>query len=89
MNVREACQSMEEGKEPECKLVQVWTEHQVSDIFTKSLGKNDFERCRETLMGRVPFAEMVEKHRKNDPKIVKVASSYKAPNGVNLVYRPA
>jgi hypothetical protein len=89
MNVREACQSMEEGKEPECKLVQVWTEHQVSDIFTKSLGKNDFERCRETLMGRVPFVEMVEKHRKNDPKVVKMASSYKAPNGVNLVYQSA
>ena len=46
MNVREACQSQPDengvGQPPECTLVSVWTEHQVSDIFTKSLGKNDF-----------------------------------------------
>ena len=26
---------------PECTLVSIWTEHQVSDVFTKSLGKED------------------------------------------------
>jgi hypothetical protein len=89
MNVREACQSQPDengvGQPPECTLVSVWTEHQVSDVFTKSLGKNDFERCRETLMGRVPFDVMVANHQKKT-KTVGGVSSYKTPNGKTIAY---
>jgi hypothetical protein len=60
-NVREAAQN------GEVELVQVWTEHQTADIFTKSLKTQDFERCRETLMGRVPFSEMVTDPLKHMP----------------------
>jgi hypothetical protein len=92
MNVREACQSQPDengvGQPPECTLVSVWTEHQVSDVFTKSLGKNDFERCRETLMGRVPFDVMVANHQKKT-KTVGGVSSYKTPNGKTIAYSGA
>ena len=57
-NVQEAFQN------GEIELIQVWTSHQVADIFTKSLGPSDFIRCRETLMGRVPYSELVAKHMK-------------------------
>jgi len=63
----------------EVELVQVWTEHQVSDIFTKSLCKADFIRCRETLMGYVPFNDMVRAHPKPQKEITKK---------LNLVYTP-
>ena len=42
-NVREAYQN------GEIELIQVWTSHQVADIFTKNLAPGDFIRCRETL----------------------------------------
>ena len=70
-NVREA------SLNGEVELVQVWTEHQIGDIFTKSLTKADFIRCRETLMGYIPFDEMVRRHPK--PKS-------KASQKLNLVY---
>jgi hypothetical protein len=72
-NVREASMN------GEVELVQVWTEHQVSDIFTKSLCKADFIRCRETLMGYVPFNDMVRAHPKPQKEITKK---------LNLVYTP-
>ena len=72
-NVREASMN------GEVELVQVWTEHQVSDIFTKSLCKADFIRCRETLMGYVPFNEMVRAHPKPQKEVTKK---------LNLVYTP-
>ena len=63
-NVREASQNNE------VELVQVWTEHQVADIFTKSLHHKDFVRCREVLMGRQTFDEMVKAHVKPEaPKV--------------------
>ena len=46
-NVREAV------KNNEVTLVQVWTEHQTADIFTKSLGKAAFKRFRSCLIGSV------------------------------------
>jgi hypothetical protein len=70
--VREACQN------GQVELVQVWTEHQVADLFTKSLNKTDFERLRDTLMGDVPFAHMVANHRKEDSNVTAK---------VNQVYR--
>jgi hypothetical protein len=60
------------------ELVQVWTEHQVADLFTKSLSKTDFERLRDTLMSNVPFAQMVASHRKEDSNVAAK---------VNQVYR--
>ena len=65
-NVREA------STNGEVELVQVWTEHQTSDIFTKSLTTDKFERFRETLMGRVSFRDM----QSNFPKPEKAAVSY-------------
>jgi len=64
-NVREACMN------GEVELVQVWTEHQIADIFTKSLTKADFIRCRETLMGYVPYDDMVSQHPKSVKSITK------------------
>ena len=43
-NVREACLNKE------VVLLQVWTEHQVADIFTKSLEKTVFKRFRDCLV---------------------------------------
>ena len=57
-NVRDA------NENGEVELVQVWTEHQVADLFTKSLNTKTFTRLRETLMGYVPFDEMVKNHPK-------------------------
>ena len=67
-NVREA------SLNGEVELVQVWTEHQIADIFTKSLAFNDFDRCREVLMGRIPFDDMVESHPK--PNKVGITRTY-------------
>jgi hypothetical protein len=61
-NVREASQN------GEVKLVYVWTEHQVADMFTKSLNKATFARLRDTLLGLVTFHDMVMSHTKNDVK---------------------
>ena len=58
-NVREASQN------GEVELVQVWTEHQVADIFTKSLAKGTFQRLRDVLLGLIPFSTMVRSHLKN------------------------
>ena len=41
------------SKNKEVTLVQVWTEHQTADIFTKSLGKAAFKRFRSCLIGSV------------------------------------
>ena len=30
-----------------------------ADMFTKSTAKKDFIRCRETVMGRIPFNDMI------------------------------
>ena len=69
--LREACQN------GQVKLIQVWTEHQVADVFTKSLSRTDFERLRATLMGEVPFAQMVANHQKTVSKAtVKVNQAY-------------
>jgi len=57
-NVREAVQN------GEVILTQVWTEHMCADIFTKSPAKKDFIRCRETVMGRIPFNDMIAAHVK-------------------------
>lgn len=57
MNVREASLA------GEVKLVAVATEHQVADLFTKSLAKGPFLRLRDTLMGTVPFTDMVRQHQ--------------------------
>ena len=73
-SVREACRN------GEVTLVQVWTEHQVADIFTKSLKPADFIRCRETLMGRVMFNDMVAAHPKPQP----TASQGKGTGSVSL-----
>ena len=54
-NVRDA------SSNGEVELVQVWTEHQCADLFTKSLVKEKFQRFREVLMGRVTFKEMQER----------------------------
>ena len=44
-NVRDACQNRE------VELVQVWTRHQVADIFTKSLSRDLFKNLRDVLFG--------------------------------------
>ena len=44
-NVRDACQNRE------VELVQVWTRHQVADIFTKSLSRDLFQNFRDVLFG--------------------------------------
>jgi hypothetical protein len=67
-NVREA------SLNGEVELVQVWTEHQIADIFTKSLSFNDFDRCREVLMGRISFDDMVSSHPK--PNVVGITHTY-------------
>ena len=64
-NVREAVHN------GEVKLLPVWTEHQVADIATKQSTKANFIRCRETLMGRVPFWDLVKNHPKPVDKDVK------------------
>ena len=51
-NVREAAQN------GEVELVQVWTEHNPADLFTKMVAKAAFIRFRETIMGRVSFNTM-------------------------------
>ena len=69
--LRETCQS------GQTELIQVWTEHQVADIFTKSLSRTDFERLRATLMGEIPFAQMVANHQKTVSKATaKVNQAY-------------
>ena len=71
-SVREACQN------GEVTLVQVWTKHQISDIFTKSLPPTDFVKFREVLMGRVTFDDMVKANPNPDKATilnVKSASS--------------
>jgi len=55
-NAREAVES------GEVELVEVWTEHQVADLFTKSLIKKTFLRLRDTLIGTIPFDKVVESH---------------------------
>ena len=57
-NVREAAQN------GEVELVQVWTEHNPADLFTKMVPQAKFIRFRETLMGRVSFNTMVANHVK-------------------------
>jgi hypothetical protein len=42
----------------ELELVQVWTEHQTADLFTKSLPRDKFERFQSTLLGKTTFLEM-------------------------------
>jgi hypothetical protein len=48
----------------ELELVQVWTEHQTADLFTKSLPREKFERFQSTLLGETTFMEMQEKFPK-------------------------
>ena len=57
-NVREAV------RDGVVSLKHVWTEHQVADIFTKSIPRSAFERFRDVLFGRVTFDEMCMKHPK-------------------------
>jgi hypothetical protein len=64
-NVRDAC------LEKTVFLQQVWTGHQVADIFTKALSKVDFVRFRGPLMGYQTFDGMVKAY----PKPAKVQSS--------------
>ena len=64
-NVRDAC------LDKTVFLQQVWTGHQVADIFTKALKPADFVRFRGPLMGSVTFDEMVEQY----PKPLTVSSS--------------
>jgi hypothetical protein len=73
-NVREA------SLNGEVELCQVWTEHQVGDIFTKSLSKADFIRCRETLMGYISFDEMVRRHPKPKSKVTQKLNIKYSPN---------
>ena len=66
-NVRDAC------KDGDLQLTQVWTEHQVADIFTKSLTTKPFERFRSCLVGssRIPmvhFDLMIQNHVKEEQK---------------------
>ena len=64
-NVRDAC------LEKTVFLQQVWTGHQVADIFTKALHKTEFVRFRGPLMGYQTFDDMVDE----TPKLAKVQSS--------------
>ena len=68
--VRESCQPGEGGVTPECELVQVWTGHQVGDIFTKPLAIDLFIRLRDVLMGYETWEDMVEKNPKPVPAVV-------------------
>jgi len=74
MNVREAPLA------GEVKLVAVATEHQAADLFTKSLAKGPFLRHQGTLMGTVPFTEMVKQHQETakTEKAEKAAVKYVA-----------
>ena len=58
-NVREACLNKE------VVLLQVWTEHQVADIFTKSLEKTVFNRFRNCLVADVRWRHECPKCRKS------------------------
>jgi len=78
-NVREA------SLNGEVELCQVWTEHQVGDIFTKSLSKADFIRCRETLMGYISFDEMVRQHPNPKSKVTQKLNIKYSPISVCLV----
>jgi hypothetical protein len=64
-NVRDAC------LDKTVFLQQVWTGHQVADIFTKALAKEQFQRFRAPLMGYQTFDAMVEAN----PKPTQVKSS--------------
>jgi hypothetical protein len=64
-NVRDAC------TDKTVFLQQVWTGHQVADIFTKALHKTEFERFRGPLMGHITFDEMVQANPK--PVIVQMS----------------
>ena len=55
-NVRENCES------GNVVLSQIWTEHQVADIFTKSLTIKPFQRFREVLLGTKTLDEMMQEH---------------------------
>ena len=57
-NVREAVQNNE------VELVPIWTEHNVSDIFTKSQSRAMFERCREVLLGYKSLQQMMTDYPK-------------------------
>jgi O-acetyl-ADP-ribose deacetylase (regulator of RNase III) len=48
----------------ELELVQVWTEHQTADLFTKSLPRDKFERFQSTLLGKTTFLEMQQMYPK-------------------------
>ena len=60
-NVREACEAKE------VVLSQIWTEHQVADIFTKSLQAIPFLRFRKVLLGEVSLNDMMQQHVKPEP----------------------
>ena len=72
-NVREASQN------GEVELVQIWTEHQVADVFTKALGKGTFLRLRGPLMGYVPVDEMMKNHMKASAKQMRAEGHYTNP----------
>ena len=82
-NVRDACKGgnpeVNDGR-PEIALSQVWTEHQVADIFTKSLSRGTFERFRSCLIGSprnpmVHFDEMMENHQRKESAVIQNISS--------------
>ena len=60
-NVREACEAKE------VVLSHIWTEHQVADIFTKSLTVVPFQRFRAVLLGEVSLNDMMQQHVKPVP----------------------
>jgi hypothetical protein len=68
-NVREA------SLNGEVKLHQVATEHQVADLFTKSLDRKLFSRFRDTLLGTVPFNGMVRNTQKTPVPSVKYVTN--------------
>ena len=48
-------------------LSHIWTEHQVADIFTKSLAVAPFQRFRAVLLGEVSLNDMMQQHVKPVP----------------------
>ena len=61
-NVRESCEA------GDVVLSQIWTEHQVADIFTKSLSVKPFIRFRDVLLGEKTLDQMMQDHMQPLPK---------------------
>ena len=66
----------EASQNGEVKLTYINTEHQVADLFTKSLPASTFIRLRDVLMGSVPLDEMIELHMKKEVKVVNETMSF-------------